>query len=434
MKVAFHTLGCKVNQDDTQGLAKRFLDRGYQVVPFQSGADIYVINTCSVTGVGEQKSRQMIRRAHQLNPEAVIAVTGCYAQTSPQVIAEILGVNLVIGMAERPRIVELVEAFLSDRENRQVVAEVHQLESWVDLPLGDSTTGGALQRTRASLKIEEGCEQFCSYCIVPYARGGVRSMPPEQVIKSFRNLVAQGYREIVLTGIHLGAYGKDLGLCLNDILRQVVTIKGDFRIRLGSIEPLDLTDALLETVLRESRICPSFHIPLQSGCNKILEMMKRGYERDFFALKIDLLRRGNPMVAIGTDLIVGFPGETEADFEETRLFVAAQQFSRIHIFRYSPRQGTPAAALSNRIPETEKARRSKIIQELACRSAVDFAARFAGQEVAVLFEEPFPGGWTGLSGEYLTVRYDTGADLKNQLRRVVIANNQDECLLAKRLV
>ena len=298
------------------------------------------------------------------------------------------------------------------------------------MPAATSGTSGVLQRTRASLKIEEGCEQFCSYCIVPYARGKVRSMPPDQVFNVFFGLVKQGYREIVLTGIHLGAYGKDLGLSLNVILKRLAAIDGDYRIRLGSIEPLDLTDELMETVLQKKRICPSFHIPLQSGCNKILGIMKRGYDLEFFARKIELLRRENPLVAVGTDLIVGFPGETATDFDETRLFVEGQRFSRMHIFRFSPRRGTPAATFPDRVSEPEKARRSKIIQNIARQAAIDYMARFVGREVDVLFEEPITGGWMGLSGEYLPIRFQTEQELKNQLRRVFISRSQDQCLLA----
>lgn len=409
MKVAFHTLGCKVNQNDTDSLVALFTDKGYEIVPFSEESDIYVINTCVVTGTGESKSRQTIRRAIAANPGAVVVVTGCYAQTAPQVIEGIPGVNLILGMADRPRIVELVESFLAERHN---ICQVGSLDNsgWFELP-----PMGSRERTRAMLKIEEGCEDYCSYCIVPYARGKVRSMPPEQLVKAFENLLEQGFQEIVLTGIHLGSYGKDIGVNLQTVLEELLKINGNFRIRLGSLEPHDLGDALLETILNQPQVCQHLHIPLQSGSDRILRRMNRRYSRNEFQALVHKIRQGNSLMSVGTDLIVGFPGETATDFEETCQFLIEQEFSRIHVFKFSPRPGTPAANYPERVSGKIIDERSALVQQIATESAEKFARQFIGKQVHVLFEEQNDGQWQGMSGEYLRVEVTDQRHLKNQL-------------------
>ncbi len=425
LKVAFYTLGCKVNQNDSASLASLFRDKGYQIVSFESGADIYIINTCSVTGVSDRKSAQTIRRATGLRPGAVIVVTGCYAQMAPREVAGIPGVNLVIGMADRPRIVELVEEYIASRQNRLVVKDDAEAPFW------SSGNPETTDRTRAMLKIEEGCEQFCSYCIVPYTRGRVRSQPPDLVKEDIKRFLGRDFKEIVLTGIHLGSYGKDLGITLADLLRELITLPGDFRIRMGSIEPHDLDDALIGIMTAGEKICPHLHIPLQSGCDRILQQMNRGYDTAYYAELLRKIRQQNPLMAIGTDLIVGFPGETESDFEETRRFISAQSFSRIHVFRFSPRPGTKAAGLPGRVPKKIQQSRSGEIQEIAAASSLAYARKFSGNPVQVLFEEPQADGYLGLSGEYLKVWVQTGADLRNQLQQVFITEISGEYLVGK---
>ncbi len=415
MKVAFHTLGCKVNQNDSSNLMILFRERGYEIVPFDATADVYVINTCAVTQVGERKSRQMIRKAIGANPEAVIAVTGCYAQTAPQELAGIPGINLVIGMADRHRIVELVEEFRQTHRNMVRVASTAELTAWQDLPVG-----AVGDRTRVTLKIEEGCDQFCSYCIVPYARGRVRSMPPDQVVEKMRVLAEQGYREVVLTGIHLGSYGKDLNHTLNQLLREILKVPGNFRIRLGSIDPHEIDGDLIDTIVNQRRICQFLHIPLQSGSSRILQLMNRHYTCEEYTGLLRALREKNPLIAIGTDLIVGFPGETEHDFDEIANYVRDQAFSRIHVFRYSPRKGTPAFQMPGRVPASEQEIRSHRIQEIGNRSAAEFARKFIGRTVEVLFEEREETQWHGLSGEYLRVNVESKSNLKNKLILVKI--------------
>ncbi len=420
MKVAFHTLGCKVNQNDTHGLEILFKNHGYSIVPFKAGADIYIINTCAVTSVGEQKSRQIIRKAVQYNPEAIVVVTGCYAQTSSGEIAGIPGVNLVVGMADRPRLVELVTDFQKNFQNQLTVNEIDSV--WTDLSVSDPG-----ERTRAMLKIEDGCDEFCSYCIVPYARGRVRSMPLIKVRQEFLNLVAKGYREIVLTGIHLGQYGKDLGITLYDLLQELLKIKGEYRIRLGSLEPHDLGKELIDIITGNHIICQHLHIPLQSGSDVILQKMNRHYNLEYYAKLIDRIRNGNDLIAVGTDLIVGFPGETDKDFERTCNFITNQNFSRIHVFRYSPRKGTPAALLPQKVPKRTQEERSKQIQLIAAQSSKEYAEKFLNRKVTVLIEEKNNEYWTGLSGEYIRVFVKSDLNLKNTLQSVLvneIKNNQ----------
>ncbi len=422
MKVAFHTLGCKVNQNDTNNLSSLFQEAGYQIVPFAEPADVYVVNTCAVTQIGERKSRQTIRKAIQNNPRAVLVVTGCYAQTSPQEIAGILGVNLVVGMADRGRIVELVDQFQATRRN--LIQVRPNQATWDELPPGDAGV-----RTRATLKIEEGCEQYCSYCIVPYARGPVRSMPPEQATRGIGLLLDKGYQEIVLTGIHLGSYGTDCGSSLQQLLGSVVKMAGAFRVRLGSIDPHELTPGLVDLITgHPERICQNLHIPLQSGSDRILKLMNRHYDLKQYAELLSGLRRGNLLIAIGTDLIVGFPGETEADFETGAAFVRQQEFSRVHVFRYSPRNGTPAARLPDRVAAAEQERRSRAIQAIAQESGARFARQFVGRQVQALFEEQRAAVWEGLSGEYLRVAVAAAADLHNRLLPVRITRSVQDTL------
>lgn len=415
MRIAFHTLGCKVNQNDTESLASLFRERGHEIVPFDEVADVYIINTCSVTNLGERKSRQSIRRAAAVKPRPVVVVTGCYAQTAAGEVAGIPGVNLVVGMAERPRLVELVEEYCKNRRNLVKVSDISQDRTWIKLPVSH-----VRERTRATFKVQEGCDQFCSYCIVPLARGRIRSLPLREAVKEFRLLVESGYREIVLTGIHLGAYGKDLGLTLADLLIELLKIEGDYRIRLGSIEPNEFDGKLLELILNNRRICQYLHIPLQSGSDRILKLMNRHYTIADYRDLLKRIRLENPLVAIGTDLIVGFPGETEQDFENISNFVKEQAFSRIHVFRFSPRKGTPAASFPGRVPGRIQEERSREIQAIALQSASDYAQKFVGNQVEVLFEEKTASGWTGLSGEYLRTEITTKADLKNKIKKVLI--------------
>ncbi|HYH01728.1 MAG TPA: tRNA (N(6)-L-threonylcarbamoyladenosine(37)-C(2))-methylthiotransferase MtaB [Bacillota bacterium] len=425
MRVAFHTLGCKVNQNDTDSLAQLFRQRGHDIVPFEPGVDIYIINTCVVTQLGEKKSRQIVHKAVGYQPKLVV-VTGCYPQVSPEEAAAISGVDLVIGMAERPRIVELVEETLEKHEKLARVNKIEALTDWVSLPV--SIEG---ERTRANLKIEEGCDQFCSYCIIPYARGPVRSMPVAQVVKEIKTLLEAGYKEIVLSGIHLGAYGKDIGADLNTVLTSILNIETEFRIRLGSLEPVDLTDKLIETVVNHPKVCQYLHIPLQSGSESILKRMNRDYTLQDYASLLRKLRAGNPQIAIGTDLIVGFPGETAEDFVSTCNFIADQFLSKIHVFRYSPRKGTPAAGFANRVSKAVQEERSKTIAAIAAEMNFNYMRQFVGNTVSVLFEESSAKTWSGFTGEYIRMEVATDQELRNTLKQVLVTGVQQNNLVGK---
>jgi threonylcarbamoyladenosine tRNA methylthiotransferase MtaB len=425
MKVAFHTLGCKVNQNDTDSLIRLFRESGYEIAPFAPGADIYVVNTCIVTKVGESKSRQIINKAVSYQPQLVV-VTGCYPQVAPNEAAAIPGVNLVVGMAERPRIVELVERLLVRPQQIVEVGKIADLQEWVSLPVGLSG-----ERTRANLKIEEGCDQFCSYCVIPYARGKVRSMPLEQAVAEVQSLLAAGFKEIVLSGIHLGVYGKDTGVALSELLATILKIEGDFRIRLGSIEPTDFTEQLVATVVNHPKVCQYLHIPLQSGSDRVLKMMNRHYDLAYYQELMENLRKTNPYLAIGTDLIVGFPGETEADFDSGCEFVEKIAFARMHVFRYSPRPGTPATGFPNRVSRALQEERSKRVGAIAAATSSAFMRQFIGTTVEVLFEEGHADCWTGLTGEYFRVEVASTLNLKNVLARVLVIEQNDHNLLGK---
>ena len=401
------TLGCKVNQFETETMEGLFKKAGYEIGRFDEPADVYVINTCSVTSLGDRKSRQIIRRAHRENPEAVIAVCGCYAQTAPQDIEAIEGVSVVLGTKERSRIVEYVEQAM--REQRQIVgvSDVMQAHTFEDIPLYDSP-----QRTRAFLKIEDGCENFCSYCIIPYARGPVKSRALSHIRAEAEKLVRAGVHEIVLTGIHLGAYGRDLGgeVTLADACREVLSVAGLRRLRLGSLESLELSPELFALIREDERFCAHLHLPLQAGSDAVLRAMNRHYDTAEFARLIEGVRREVPGIAISTDIIVGFPGETEELFADGLRFVEKMNFSRMHVFPYSRRTGTPAAKRKDQVPEPVKKERVHRMQALADRKAEEFHRMFLGKKMRVLFETEKDGVTDGLTDNYIRVYTESAVE------------------------
>lgn len=399
-KVAFTTLGCKINQVETDMLIGLFTRSGYEVVAFDGLADVYVINTCSVTHLGERKSRQLIRRAIRRNPEAVVAVTGCYAQTSADAVAGIPGVSLVLGTQQRARIVELVDEVRQNRQPLQMVGDIMTAREFEDIPLYENPG-----RTRAFLKIQEGCINFCSYCIIPYSRGPLRSRLPESVLAEARKLIAAGYQEIVLAGIHLGAYGHDLSgnISLASIVEQVLALEGLQRLRLGSVEPTEVTGELVDLMLNNPKLCRHLHIPLQGGSDEVLRAMNRHYITFEFKKLILYLKFEIPDISISTDLIVGFPGETDEQFEEAYNFVRKLELAGMHVFPYSRRQGTPAAEMPNQVSAEIKAERSKRMLELAAEKERNYAAQYIGEVATVLFEM-VNGGWAeGFTGNYIRV-------------------------------
>ncbi len=401
-KAALTTLGCKVNQFETETMAGLFRKRGYIIVPFDEKADVYVINTCAVTSLGEKKSRQLIRRAHRLNVRAIIAVTGCYAQVAPDEIRAIDGVRVVLGTKERAAIVDHVERAARTTGIFDGTGDIMQAREFEDIPLF-----GAPYRTRAFLKIEEGCENFCSFCIIPYARGRVRSRPLESVLSEAKKLIAMGFVEIVLTGIHLGCYGRDLAsLTLADAVRTVLLLPKLKRLRLGSLESIELSDALLELFVKERRLLRHLHLPLQSGADAILHAMNRNYDTAKFAALIERIKRAVPHIAISTDIIVGFPGETEQLFAESLAFVERMNFARIHVFTYSPRRGTLAADFPAQVTEEVKKERAHRMQLLAFKQSEVFNSSFLGMKMSVLFETDHAGIKDGLTENYIRVYTD----------------------------
>ena len=362
-RVAFMTLGCKVNQADTASMQELFRQAGYEVCEFTEPADIYVVNTCVVTNTGQQKSRQMIRRAIRKENEALIVVTGCYPQTAAEEVKTIDGVDLIIGTQDRAKIVELTEAALA-RKKRLIDDEVRPWGK--DTAFEEMSGGNEADKTRAYLKIQEGCNQYCSYCIIPYARGPLRSRSLQSIKEEVQRLTVAGYKEIVLIGIHLGCYGKEMkdGTTLYDAVKTALSVPALQRLRLGSLESVEVEERLLDLMAEDKRLCPHLHLPLQSGCDKVLKDMHRPYDTDKFAMLLEQIRKKAPGVAVTTDVIVGFPGESEEDFAATCRFVKQCAFAKMHIFPYSMRKGTPAAARKDQVPDTVKKQRAERLAEI----------------------------------------------------------------------
>ena len=398
------TLGCKVNQFETETMEGLFRARGYDVVPFEERADVYVINTCSVTHLSDRKSRQLIRRAVRTNPAACVAVTGCYAQVAPEEIRALDGVRVVIGTKERARIVDYVEASLrADTGVAGTITDIMQARVFEDIPLH-----ALPHRTRAFLKIEDGCQNFCTFCIIPYARGPVKSRELSAVAREMRLLVDAGFHEVVLTGIHLGAYGIDLAErpTLADACRTALAEEGLRRLRLGSLESVELSADLLELMRTEPRFAAHLHLPLQAGSDAVLRAMNRHYTTAQFAQLVMEVRAAVPGVAISTDIIVGFPGETEADFAEGMDFVRRMGFARMHVFPYSARRGTPAARRTDQVPPMVRKERAARMQALAEELAEGYHRSMLGSVAEVLFETQEDGVTDGLTETYVRVYTD----------------------------
>ena len=399
------TLGCKVNQFETETMEGLFRARGYDVVPFEERADVYVVNTCSVTHLSDRKSRQLIRRAARMNPSACIAVTGCYAQVAPEEIRALDGVRVVIGTKERARIVDYVEASLrADAGVAGTITDIMQARVFEDIPLHAMP-----HRTRAFLKIEDGCQNFCTFCIIPYARGPVKSRELSAVAREMHLLTAAGFHEVVLTGIHLGAYGIDLAArpTLADACRTALAETGLRRLRLGSLESVELSHDLLELMRTEPRFAAHLHLPLQAGSDAVLRAMNRHYTTGQFAQLLADVRAAVPGVAISTDIIVGFPGETEEDFAAGLDFVRQMGFARMHVFPYSARRGTPAARRTDQVPPMVRKERAARMQALAEELAEAYHRSVLGSAAEVLFETCEEGVTDGLTETYIRVYTDT---------------------------
>lgn len=420
--VAFHTLGCKVNHYETEAIWQLFKDEGYERKDFDHQADVYVINTCTVTNTGDKKSRQVIRRAVRQNPDAVICVTGCYAQTSPAEIMAIPGVDIVVGTQDRSKMLGYIEQYRAERKPINAVRNIMKNRVYEELDVPYFT-----DRTRASLKIQEGCNNFCTFCIIPWARGLMRSRNPKEVINQAQQLVDAGYLEIVLTGIHTGGYGQDLkDYNLAQLLRDLeAQVKGLRRLRISSIEASQLTDEVLQ-VLKESKVIVNhLHIPIQSGSDTVLKRMRRKYTMEFFGERLDRLKEVLPDLAITSDVIVGFPGETEEEFMETYNFIAKHQFAELHVFPFSKRTGTPAARMEDQVDEEVKNERVHRLLTLNDQLAKEYASRFDGELLEVIPEDitsegEHAGMLVGHTANYLKVVFEGTPDMIGKMVRVKV--------------
>lgn len=424
-KVAFYTLGCKVNQYETEAMLEMFKKDGYVQVESEDYADVYVINTCTVTHMSDRKSRQYIRRMKKKNPDAIIAVVGCYSQVSPEEILEIEEVNLVMGTNERRQIVEEIKK-LDASQKASTVDDIMKVRAFEEIEI-NQTNG----KTRAFMKIQDGCDRFCSYCIIPYARGGkVRSRDLESIVNEANKLADKGYKEIVLTGIHVASYGKDVkdaNMNLLTVIKAIDKIENIERIRLSSVEPVLFTEEFVEEVSKMEKVCPHYHLSLQSGCDETLKRMNRRYTTKEYKEIVDRLRAHIPDVAITTDVIVGFPGETNEEFSITNRFLEEIELSQMHVFKYSPRKGTPAAAMENQIDPQMKQLRSDKLIALGHTNFKKFASKYEGKEVEVLFEHRMKDNkFEGLTTNYIRVIVDSEKDIQGQILKVKITKINDE--------
>ena len=427
MRVAIYTLGCKVNQYETQAMEQELQRRGHTLVDFESPADAYIINTCSVTAVSDKKSRQMIRRAKSRNPQAVVAACGCYVQThTPE--AQELGIDLIGGTGDRMEFLTLLEQAAEDHRSRVAVDEALRRRTFEVLP-----AGGMAARTRAMLKVEDGCVNFCTYCIIPYARGRVRSLPVPTAVEQTRALAAEGYREIVVTGIEISSWGQDLknGETLIDLLEAVCTAAPAVRIRLGSLEPRTITEEFCRRAAALPNLCPQFHLSMQSGCDDTLKRMNRKYDTTRYAQSVALLNQYFDHPAVTTDLITGFPEETEEEFAQTLDFIRRCGFAQMHIFPYSVRPGTPAAKM-RQVPKAVKEERARQAAAVAEALHRNYLAACVGAVYPVLFEQPKDGRYFGHAPNYMEVLAD-GTDLHNQVRNVKVTGTDGASLLGELL-
>ena len=468
--IALHNLGCKVNSYEVDVMQQLLQKHGYEIVQFDQKSDIYVINTCSVTNMADRKSRQMLHKARKMNPEAIVVAVGCFVQADAYQAAQDEAIDLLIGNNRKKDIVEILEEFNAlqvrlkageepyeellqsgegawenESEKEEALGYLHKTlgnTTVVDVkkaPFEEACVEETAEHTRAYIKIQDGCNRFCSYCIIPYTRGGVRSRDPKQVIEEVKGLVAKGYREFVLTGIHISSYGLDFAeknpaAALIALMKEIDAVKGVARIRIGSFEPMILTEEFVAQLAEIETLCPHFHISLQSGCDATLKRMNRRYTAEQYYEKVELLRRTFETPAITTDVIVGFPGETEEEFAQTKAFLEKVAFAEMHIFKYSRRKGTKADLMPDQIPEQEKTARSNILLSLEETLAAAYREKYFGKEVKVLFEEQKmiddTWYWIGHTPEYLSVALEYDGDLTNTIQTVVMerALNKDVCL------
>ncbi|MBQ3181203.1 MAG: tRNA (N(6)-L-threonylcarbamoyladenosine(37)-C(2))-methylthiotransferase MtaB [Clostridia bacterium] len=417
-KVSVYTLGCKVNTYESEAVKKQFENHGYNCIDFDEFADVYIINTCTVTHLGDRKSRQMIRRTKQINPESILVVMGCYAQVAPSDINKISEVDIIIGTDKKAHVYDAVAEFLTNRKKMNLVSDISSKKEFEELEV-TSYEG----RTRAFLKVQDGCNNFCSYCIIPYARGRIRSRSLESSLKEAHRLAQHGFSEIVLVGIHLASYGKDTGESLIDLLKGLNEIDGISRIRMGSLEPTLFSDEFTNEIAKLSKLCRHFHLSLQSGCDETLKRMNRKYKTSDYRNSVQRIRKFFPDAAITTDIMVGFPGETDEEFEKTLQFVKEISFAEAHIFKYSVRKGTVAEKMENQILPDVKEDRSKRLAQVTKKTEEDFLSSHIGKTVDVLFEREHKGIlglYEGKTDNYITVVAKSEKDVSGKICKVKI--------------
>lgn len=431
-KVAFYTLGCKVNQYDTEAVLENFKENGYEVVDFGEYADIYVVNTCTVTHLSDRKCRQMLRKTKKINQDSILVAMGCYAQIAGDEIKnQVEEIDIIVGTNKRSEIVSLVSEFEKDNNSTlNTVENIMQVSEFEELHISNMN-----ERTRVYVKVQEGCNNYCTYCIIPYTRGKIKSRKEESVIKEVKRLVNLGFKEIILTGIHVLTYGKDLGNTnLLELIKKVHDVDGVERIRMSSIEPVAITKEFTAALKHLPKVCQHFHLSLQSGSETVLKRMNRKYTATEYRESVKLLREIWPDVAITTDIIVGFPGETDEEFEETVKFVKELQLSQIHIFPFSPRQGTPAAKMKTQIDHQTKEARAKKLSVVEKELRTEYMTKFINKELDVLVESEHDGMFMGYTGNYLKVKLIEKDFIENTIVRVEIYDISDEGVLLGRKV
>lgn len=422
-KIAICTLGCKVNTYESEAVKKQFEDHGFICVDFNDVADVYVINTCTVTHLGDRKSRQMIRRVKHESPDSVLVVMGCYSQVAPDEVAKIPEVDVIIGTDKKSCVYDIVQEFIKTKKRLNTVSDISKKCDYEELSIT-----GYEERTRACLKVQDGCNNFCSYCIIPYARGRIRSRSVENAVKEARVLADNGFSEIVLVGIHLASFGKDTGESFYELLKELNDIDGIKRIRLGSLEPTIFDDKFTEKISALAKICPHFHLSLQSGCDETLLRMNRKYKTEDYLASVNRIRKVFPDAAITTDIMVGFPGETDEEFENSLAFASEVSFAEAHIFKYSIRKGTRAEKMPNQVAPDVKEERSKKLISLTNETKDTFLHSFVGKEVEVLFEREYKGKkdtYEGKTPNYITVIAKSENDISNEIYNVRINEIKD---------
>lgn len=422
------TLGCKVNQYESEAMTELFENKGYLKVDEDLDvADVYIVNTCTVTNLSDRKSRQFIRRAKKENPDSVVAVVGCYSQVSPEEVSAIEGVDVVIGTTERKRIVELVENAQNTNDVINIVRDIKKDRDFQKIKIDENH-----EKTRVYMKVQDGCNRFCTYCIIPYARGPIRSRDIDECVSEAKRLSEAGFKEIILTGIHIGSYGKDLGeYRLIDLIEKIAEVDGIDRIRLSSVEPNIIDDAFMKRALDTNKLCDHFHLSLQSGSNNVLKRMNRRYDRSDYIEKCEIIRKYMPNAGLTTDIIVGFPGESEEDFLDSIRIVEEVRFSKIHVFRYSKRDNTPAASYTDQIDGNIKKERSNKLIEIGEKYLIKFREKNLNKVHSVLFEEEKDGYFEGYTTNYIRVKVKSDMDLKNKIKNVKIIDIEEvaNCIL-----